>query len=458
MTQLAWDTLLPLDGTGPLHRQLERALREAIRAGRLPLGSALPPSRALAYELRCSRWAVTQAYGQLTAEGYLQARVGSATRVHWGPAQDNTLPVGRSAATPVRFDLAPGLPDLSAFPRTRWLEALRSVVVGMPHQDLGYPAPAGHPALRATLAEYLERVRGAAAEPDDVVLTRGVTDGMARICQGLRSHGIDSVAVEEPGWTRLREAMEATGMRVVPVPVDADGLRVERLAEHSEVRAAIVTAAHQFPMGVVLSAQRRDALLDWARRVDGLVLEDDYDAEFRYDRPSTPALQGSAPTHVALLGSLSKTLSPALGIGWLVLRGPWRDRLPRLAHGSTPPTLDQAAFEQFIRGGSYDRQLRRLRQLYRTKRDRLVQAVATNLPDWRVSGAAAGLHLVLHAPAGIDPAETIERAASSGVRLADLAGYCSQPGSNSGLVLGYGNIAERDIEAAVGRLAAAAGA
>lgn len=457
MTQLAWDTLLPLDGAGPLHRQLERALREAIRAGRLPLGSALPPSRTLAGELGCSRWAVTQAYGQLAAEGYLQARVGSATRVHWGPAQDNTLPAGGSAGTPVRFDLAPGLPDLSAFPRTRWLEALRSVIVGTPHQDLGYPVPAGHPALRATLAEYLQRVRGAAASAQDVVLTRGVSDGVARICRGLRSQGIDTVAVEEPGWTRLREAIEAAGMRVVPVPVDADGLQVERLAEHPEVRAAIVTAAHQFPMGVVLSAHRRAALLDWARRVDGLVLEDDYDAEFRYDRPSTPALQGSAPTHVALLGSLSKTLSPALGIGWLVLRGPWRERLPRLGQGPTPPTLDQSAFDRFISNGSYDRQLRRLRQLYRTKRDRLVQAIATTLPDWRVSGAAAGLHLVLHAPEGVDPAATIEAAAAFGVRLADLAGYCSQPGSAAGLVLGYGNIAERDIDAAVRGLAAAVG-
>ena len=454
VTRLAWDTLLPLDGAGPLHQRLERALREAIRAGRVPVGSALPPSRALAEELRCSRWAVTRAYEQLVAEGYLEARVGSATRVKWTPPRDGRKTVVPAAgAAPPRFDLAPGLPDLSAFPRTRWLEAMRAVATEIPAADLGYPAVPGYPALRAALAEYLPRCRGAVVTPEDVVITTGVTDGVTQICRGLLTSGVDSIAVEDPGWTRLRNAVRATGIRVVPIPVDDDGLRVDRLAA-SGVRAVLVAAAHQFPLGVVLAPDRRVELVEWARRVDGIVLEDDYDAEFRYDRRPVAVAQGMAPTRVALLGSLSKTLSPAMGIGWVVLRGPWRGRLPMLAPG--PPTLEQAAFARFLELGSYDRQLRRLRYRYRARRDVLVTALDRQLPGWSVSGAAAGLHLMLNPPPGVDPGRLAAAAGARGVRLSTLDSYRARRGGPLGLVLGYGNIADRSIEPAVAAVAAAA--
>ena len=254
-TNLAWDTLLELgEGRhGPLHVRLSGAIREAIRGGRLPAGSALPPSRELAADLGCSRWVVTEAYAQLAAEGYVEARVGSGTRVR---------PLGRAAAADPaaeappalapRIDLAPGLPDLRAFPLGRWVAALRSVAGTLPYAELGYPDPAGHPRLRQVLAGYLVRVRGAQVGPAQVTVCRGVTDGTSRVCQALRAAGITAVAVEDPGWHRLREAAAGTGLRVVPTRVDGHGLRVGDLDADPEVRAVIVSPTHQFPTGVVL--------------------------------------------------------------------------------------------------------------------------------------------------------------------------------------------------------------
>jgi GntR family transcriptional regulator/MocR family aminotransferase len=452
VARLAWDTLLALDGAGPLHQRLEAALRQAIRSGRLPTGSALPPSRVLAGELGCSRWAVTEAYGQLVAEGYLHARVGSATRVQWTPDRDRPQPAAQHRATSTqRYDLAPGLPDLAAFPRARWVDAFRSVAGTIPTAEFGYPDPAGYPALREALAEYLPRVRGAVLSAADVTVSTGVTDGATRLCRHLLANGIDTIAVEDPGWSRLRAAVRETGIRVKPIPVDADGIRVDRLGD---VRAVIVAAAHQFPLGVVLAPHRRIELVEWATRVDGLVLEDDYDAEFRYDRRPVAVVQGMAPGRVALLGSLSKTLSPGLRIGWLVLPGRWRDRLGDIDRGAAASTLDQAAFARFLEQGSYDRQLRRLRQRYRARRDVLVAAINRHLPGWEIGGAAAGLHLVLTVPG--DDTRLAETAARKGIRLSTLDTYQTSRGGRSGLVLGYGNIADREIAPAVRVVATAA--
>lgn len=452
MARLAWDTLLRLDGPGLLHQRLEAALRRAIRTGRLPTGSALPPSRVLAGELGCSRWAVTEAYGQLVAEGYLHGQVGSATRVRWAPDRDRQKSAQRPRATvSPRYDLAPGLPDLAAFPRTRWVEVFRSVAGTIPTAELGYPDATGYPALRAALAEYLPRCRGAVLSAADITVTTGVTDGATRLCRLLLARGIDSIAVEDPGWTRLRTAVAATGIRVKPVAVDEAGIRVDRLGD---VRAVIVAAAHQFPVGVVLAPHRRVELVEWAARVDGLVLEDDYDAEFRYDRRPVAVVQGMAPGRVALLGSLSKTLSPGLRIGWLALPGRWRDRVGDVDRGPAASTLDQAAFARFLEQGSYDRQLRRLRQRYRARRDVLVAAIERHLPGWRIGGAAAGLHLVLTVPG--NATVLAETAARRGIRLSTLDAYRTRRSSRSGLVLGYGNIADRDIVPAVRGVAAAA--
>jgi GntR family transcriptional regulator / MocR family aminotransferase len=457
-TNLAWDTLLELgDGRhGPLHARLSSALRGAIRGGRLPPGSALPPSRALAEDLGCSRWVVTEAYAQLAAEGYLDARVGSGTRVRPLGRAAAGRPAEASPAWVPRIDLAPGLPDLRAFPLGRWVSALRSVASTLPYAELGYPDATGHPRLRQVLADYLTRVRGALVDPADVTVCRGVADGTGRVCQALRAAGIGAVAVEDPGWHRLREAAAATGLRVVPTRLDGHGLRVGDLDEDPAVRAVVVSPTHQFPTGVVLSAERRGALLEWARRVDGVILEDDYDAEFRYDRRPVGTMQGTDRSRVVLLGSLSKTLSPALGIGWAVTPPAWTGPLRATAGRlDWPSTLDQLTFAAFLQAGSYDRHLRAARKRYRLRRDRLVRALAERLPDARVLGVAAGLHLLVHFDGAVDCAEVVGRAAAGGMRVANLETYRSRDdAAGPGLVLGYGNLADGQVDEAVALLVA----
>jgi GntR family transcriptional regulator/MocR family aminotransferase len=444
-------------GTGPLHERVERALRDGILSGRFAEGTALPPSRRLAADLGCSRWAVTEAYGQLVAEGYLQARSGAATRVRWSRgAGPPDRPRPGPGAPAIRFDLAPGLPDLRHFPRRRWADAVRAEAVAAPDAEFGHPPPHGHPRLRGLLAGYLERSRGARADADLVTMCTSVTDGVRRLCRVLREQGFTAVACEEPGWTRLSRVVRSAGLATVAVRTDAHGLRVDDLAAHPQVRAVIVTAAHQFPGGTVLAPQRRAGLLRWARDVDGLIIEDDYDAEFRYDRRPVGTVQGMDPSRVILLKSLSKMLSPALGIGWIVAPRRWTEALRHGDPPSTPPVLDQLAFASLLRSGCYDRHLRACRQRYRARRDLLVGELAGRLPGLAVSGAAAGLHLVLHLPNHVDTAAVVASAEGAGVRLADLASCHAGAGdADNGLVLGYGNLADSAVPQAVQLLAAA---
>jgi GntR family transcriptional regulator/MocR family aminotransferase len=457
-TNFAWATLLdvgpPEGGRRRLHDRLAHALRTSIRDGRLAEHAAVPPSRALAEELGCSRWVVTEAYGQLVAEGYLAARVGSATRVAWSPDTVPPPPPARRApARPaIRYDLAPGLPDLRAFPRRRWADAVRAVTGSAVRYDLGVPDPAGHAAVRTTVAQYLRRSRGADAHAAAVSVCAGVTDGLVRTCRALRAEGIADVAVEQPGWGRLQDAATSAGLRVHPVPVDHDGLHVDALAR-TPARAVIVGAAHQFPTGTVLSPARRAALVRWAREAHGFVIEDDYDAEFRYDRHPVAVMQGMDPSRVFLLGSVSKTLSPALGLGWLVAPAALNPVL-RAANlvAAAPPVLDQLALATFIDRGWYDAHLRTARRRFRSRRDLLVRTLAAQIPQGRVAGTAAGLHILLQLPDGTDTRGTVRAAAGFGLRLADLDDYRAQRPAEPALVLGYGNISDSEISPAVALL------
>jgi GntR family transcriptional regulator/MocR family aminotransferase len=449
-TNLALATLLdvgPPDGRR-LHDRLAHALRAAIRDGRLAEGSAVPPSRALAEELGCSRWVVTEAYGQLTAEGYLAARVGSATRVSWSPDVPPRQRIRHAPEPPpIRYDLAPGLPDLRAFPRKRWADAVRAVTGSAVHYDLGLPDPAGHAVLRTTVAQYLRRSRG--ADAGAVFICAGITDGFVRTCRALHATGIADLAVEDPGWGRLRDAATSAGLRVHPVRVDDDGLSVDDLAR-TPARAVIVGAAHQFPTGAVLSPARRASLVRWAREVDGYVIEDDYDAEFRYDHHPVAVMQGMDPGRVFLLGSVSKTLSPALGLGWLVAPTAMTQTL-RSANlvAAAPPVLDQLALATFIDRGWYDAHLRAARRRFRARRDLLVRTLGAEVPAGRIAGTAAGLHIVLHLPDGTDTRATVRAAAAAGLGLADLNDYHTKRSAERALVLGYGNISDTEIPPAV---------
>lgn len=460
-TDPAWGTLLDLGerAAGPLHLRLVRALRAAVVDGRIAPGSALPPSRALAADLGCSRWVVTEAYAQLGAEGYLEARSGSATRVATAAGGRAPVPsAGRrdqQAPWKPEFDLAPGMPDLREFPRKRWADAVREATGTLTPAEFGYPDPAGHHGLRQRIAAYLVRGRGAALDAGQLVVCGGTLDGVLRLSRVLRAAGHTHVALEDPGWSRVRTAVTAAGLTAVAVPVDDEGLRVDLLRREPRVRAVIVAPAHQFPTGVVLTPPRRAELIAWARESDGLIMEDDYDAEFRYDRHPVGTLQGMAPERVALMGSLSKTLSPAMRIGWAVVPPDLLDGLYAAeAVGSPPPVIDQAAFSRFLESGSYDRHLRASRLRYRRRRDTLLTEIAERLPHHRVSGAAAGFHLLLHLT-GCAAGDVVRAAARRDVRLVDLAEYTAggAGGRAGALVIGYGNLADPAVPEVVRRLA-----
>jgi GntR family transcriptional regulator/MocR family aminotransferase len=300
----------------PLHEQIERSLREQIRTGRLAAGSALPSTRGLAGELGVSRGVVSEAYGQLAAEGYLTMSQGAPVRVAAAVRAAPARPQATSLAQSFAYDFRPGLPDLAGFPREAWLRSLRSALRDSPLDALGYPDPRGAPELREALAGYLGRVRGADAEPEHVIVCTGFMQGLSLLCRALRAHGVERVAVEEPGWHTHRLIVEQSGLQVVVVPVDERGLRIDLLAD-SDAAAVIVTPAHQFPTGVVLAPERRVELIEWAEE-ERLVVEDDYDSEYRYDRVAVGALQGLAPEHVAYVGSASKRLAPGMRLGWML--------------------------------------------------------------------------------------------------------------------------------------------
>jgi GntR family transcriptional regulator / MocR family aminotransferase len=428
------ELLLPAASTGGRGRAVEEALRTAIRDGQLAPGLRLPSSRDLAAQLGVARGTVTAAYGQLTAEGYLTSRRGSGTSVATTLGGPVAPAAPAEGARQWRFDLRPGLPALSEFPRAEWVSMTRSALAELPDEALGYPDPAGLPELRAELAAYLGRVRAVTAE--HVVITNGGAEGLSLMTAVLRAHGHTTIGVEDPGHPGQLDLLREHGLRPVPVPVDDDGIVVSALPP--EVRAVVVTAAHQFPLGVTLHPARRHALLAWARSHDGVVIEDDYDAEHRYDRPALRAMQAMDPGRVVYLGSVSKTLAPALRMGWLVLPPFLYGTTVRRKHltdlGCSP--LPQAAFARLLRGGGYDRHLRRARSSYRRRRDALLSALAEFLPSWQPIGVAAGLHVVLRLPSGVEDAVVSQHLADHDIHVPALSEY-TRLGTYPGLVIGY---------------------
>jgi GntR family transcriptional regulator / MocR family aminotransferase len=430
----------------PLRIQLEDGLRAAVRDGRLAAGARLPSTRTLARDLGVSRRLVVEAYTQLCAEGYLRSRRGSGTTVAEHVAG---LPSRASAAPPParpRYDFFAGAPDLAAFPRAAWLRATRDVLRTLPDHALGYEDPRGVPALREQLAGYLARVRGVAADPERIVIVSGAVQGLALLATVLARRGTPRVAVEVPSLPAHRATLERHGAELVRIPVDRDGMQVQRLPTGGAV-AAVLTPAHQMPTGVPLSVERRSALLAW----EGLVVEDDYDAEFRYDRPPLGAIQGLAPERVLYLGSASKTLAPGLRLGWMVAPERLVSELAeaKLHADMGTDVLVQHTLARLIEAGTYDRHLRLLRRRHRARRDALLAALAHHVPGARVRGIAAGLHALVTLPHEIDVAAFEAACERRSVRC-----YGTTPTT---LVLGYANLPEPAFEPAVALLAQAAG-
>jgi GntR family transcriptional regulator / MocR family aminotransferase len=444
---------------GGLAAQVAAELRSAIRSGRLAGGARLPASRELARDLGTSRGVVVEAYEQLVAEGFLVSRQGSGTRVAdlQPAATTRAAPPPAVAPPPVAYDLRVGTPDLSAFPRRAWLAAMRQVMKETPHQVLGYGDPGGVPELRAELAAYLRRVRAADADADRLVVTNGVAQGLHLVIGALARAGPLPLAVEDPHSVRTLELLEGAGAVRVPVPVDGEGIVVEEL-RRSPARAAMVTPAHQYPTGVVLSPRRRAELVAWATEADGVVLEDDYDAEFRYDRDPVGCLQALCPQRVVLLGSVSKALAPGLRLGWLVAP-PALAAAVRAARATSDlgsPVLDQYTLAELLASGAYDRQLRLLRRRYRARRDALTDALARWLPGAVVHGVSAGIQLYVELPPGLDEAAVVAAAAERGVAVEGVAPLRIAGGGPPALVLGFARLPEHRIADAVRLLAEAA--
>ena len=441
-----------------LRRQLEDALRVAIRSGRLPPGSALPPSRDLAEQLRVSRGVVVDSYAQLATEGYLSARRGSATRVA-ATAASGRPPVQRQLNPPnrYRYDLRPGQADFHAFPRAAWKAALVRALRELPDNRLSYGSHRGEPELRNAVAGYLARVRGVVLEPEHVVICCAASQALAVLWRALRRHGGRRVAVEDPGWRWQRYTAEDAGLEAVPVRVDADGMVVSELAA-ADADAVVMTPAHHYPTGVVMTAERRGALVAWARERGALIVEDDYDVEYRFGRDPVASLQGLAPDLVAFVGTTSKTLAPALRLAWVVppshLIDDVEDAL--LVTGVTPPTLDQIAMASFIEEAVLERHLRSMRRSYSAKRNVLVGELGRHLPEVRVSGTEAGLHLLAWLPDGTDERATAVRARRSGVGVHELHRHCTtRAPSPPALLLGFALPSESDLAAATRLLAEA---
>jgi GntR family transcriptional regulator / MocR family aminotransferase len=443
------DLHLELSGTR-VRAGLESALRGAIRAGRLRPGTRLPSSRALAADLGIARNTVAEVYSQLVAEGWLTAQTGSGTSVAPRRAAE---PGGAVAARPEvaipRYDLRAGVPDLAAFPRRAWLAAGRKVLADTPDHLLGYPDPRGLPQLRAALADYLARVRGVIADPAHIVICAGFTHGLAGISRALRSAGANTLAVEAYGHRVHRDIAAAQGLRPRPLPVDGMGAVISQAAGAD---AVLLTPAHQFPLGVTLHPRRRREVADWG----GVVIEDDYDGEFRYDRQPVGALQTLAPDHVIYAGTASKSLAPSLRLGWLVVPPRLLDAVTAgLAAG--PSALDQLTLAEFITSGGYDRQIRRARLAYRRRRDRL--AAALRRQGLQVTGIAAGLHALLEFSRTDVERAVVARASEHGLAIEGLEHFRAGAGppaggGRAGLVIGYGRPPEHAYTTALARLCA----
>jgi GntR family transcriptional regulator/MocR family aminotransferase len=402
-----------------------------------------------------ARNTVADAYAQLLAEGWLTARQGSGTRVAERLITTDALsPTTSSPGARLRYDLRPGQPDLSLFPRSAWLSAARRALAVAPVDALGYGDPRGRVELRRALSAYLSRARGVRASEEQIVICSGFTQALAIMCDVLGAQGATTMAVEAFGHQHHREVIAARGLRVMPLPVDRHGAVVDHL---DGADAALLTPAHQFPIGVALSAERRTAAVRWAASTGATIIEDDYDGEFRYDSHAVGALQALAPEQVVYAGTASKSLAPGLRLAWLVLPAHLLDGVvaaKRLADFQTA-VLDQLTLADFVQSGQYDRHIRKSRLAYRRRRDRLVDAIGRRAPGVAVTGIAAGMHAVLELAPDQEERQLVAMASARGLALDGLGTYAVEAlGHRPALVVGYGTPPAHAYTTAIARLCA----
>jgi GntR family transcriptional regulator/MocR family aminotransferase len=450
VTETSWLHLEPRAGE-TLRGALERTLREAILSGALRAGVKLPSSRALAQAFGVSRGVVTDAYEQLEAQGFLVTRPRAATLVAPVARRDIYRPAQEPPPATPRFDLTPTTPDVSLFPLGRWLGTAQQVARRAGPATLGYGEPRGERVLREALADHLGRTRGVIADPEQLIVVQGTAQGVDLTLRVLLTLGASRFAVEDPSHTSQHQRIRALGFELRSQPVDDDGLVVTGLDAH----AVLVTPAHQFPTGCVLSGERRRELLAWSRASEALIIEDDYDSEFRYDREPVRALQGLAPEHVVQIGTVSKTLAPALRLGWLVVPPHLVDEAQRVKWllDDFSPALDQLTLAELLTRGHYDRHVRRARKVYRERRDRLIAGLESRLPELAVEGVAAGVHLLLRLPDGVEDAAVAQAALRARIAVPPLSRFQLTPATLGGLVIGYGRLHESTVGEATRALA-----
>jgi GntR family transcriptional regulator/MocR family aminotransferase len=450
------ELLLEVPGRGARRRAVEESLRAAIRSGRLAAGTRLPSTRDLAAQLGLSRGTVAQAYEQLAAEGWLTARSGSGTRVAAGATRAAPPAADRALAPPPRHDLRPGNPDARAFPRDAWARAARYALREAPADAFGAGDPRGRGELRATLAAYLGRVRGTRVDPACLVICSGYTQALGLLADVFGQLGATVAGLENPGIAD-HAAIVAARLTVADIGLDDDGMSAAELAA-SGAQVAVCTPAHQFPVGMSMSPGRRSELLAWAQQGPGWIVEDDYDGEFRYDRRPIGALQSRLPARTVYVGSTSKSLGPAVRLGWIACPPRLLEPLAEAKRLARPTSsLEQLTMARLIDSGDYDRHLRAARRSYRQRRDLLAATVRSRLPRARVLGIEAGLHAIIELPDGTPDEGTVMaalRGASVGVH--PLSAY-QRPGPDRAcprpsLVVGYGTPPAHGYQAAISAL------
>ncbi|WP_328417843.1 PLP-dependent aminotransferase family protein [Micromonospora sp. NBC_00389] len=452
----AEDLLIDVDRSAaePLHRQIAASIRGGIRAGRLRLGTSLPPTRTIAADLGVSRGVVVEAYQQLVAEGYLTSRAGGYTQVAVEPIPTPAGRRGGDRPAP-RIDFGYGRTDVSSFPRAAWLRSVRTVLTTTPNEHFAYLDGRGVPELHAALTDYLNRVRGTSARPENVVICSGYGQGVALLLQVLAARGARRLAVEDPSADDdARLVAAAAGLDVIGVPVGPNGILVEEL-EQTDADAVVLTPSHQWPTGGVLSATARARVIGWAQRRRAVVIEDDYDAEYRYDRSPIGAMQGLAPDTVVYCGTASKTLAPGLRLGWLLAPSHLVDEITaaKVLADRGSPVIDQLTFADFLTRGEFDRHLRPMRPVYRRRRDALLAALRRRLPELEPVGVAAGQHVVTWLPHDLDEAAVVAAAARHGLAVQGVSRYRLSPAGPGGLIFGYATLTERAITDGVEALA-----
>jgi GntR family transcriptional regulator/MocR family aminotransferase len=447
--EASWITPTPRPGE-TLRSALERELRAAILDGSLRAGARLPSSRVLARTIGVSRGVASDAYGQLEAQGFLSIAPRASPMVA-SVERGMSVPRLRPPEPQPRFDFIPTTPDVTLFPRRLFASALAEAARTATAAALDYGDPAGLLELRLALADHLGLTRGVVTCPEQIVITQGTAQAVDLVLRVLRGRGVTRVAIEDPSLVSQQRRVLSHGLELVGQRVDARGLVVDGL----QGDAAIVMPAHQFPSGTVLRGDRRRDLVQWARDGDRYLVEDDYDAEFRYDRVAVRALQGLEPARVIYVGTTSKTLAPGLRMGWIAAPPQLVDELRKTKNllDAGSPAIPQLALARLVRTGEYARHVRRVRTIYRRRRDVLIDALETQLPGFSIEGVAAGIHLLLRLPPEVSDTRVVADACARGLRVEALSTHCIAPSASSGLVLGYGRLHETAIPAAVAALA-----